>query len=61
MGGEIDPEVVTVYQGVKVYFCCEPCISTFKADPDKYIPKLPAAIQKRIRAAAKSKEGDHHD
>lgn len=24
----------------KVYFCCPPCIETFKKNPDKYIKKL---------------------
>ncbi len=27
-------------QGQKVYFCCEKCVKTFKADPDKYFEKM---------------------
>jgi YHS domain-containing protein len=51
MGGEINPEVYIEYKGVKVYFCCWGCDDKFLADPEKYIPKLPKSIQKRIRAA----------
>ncbi|OHB58322.1 MAG: hypothetical protein A2Y07_08450 [Planctomycetes bacterium GWF2_50_10] len=41
MGGKIDKNVKTEYQGKTVYFCCSGCIDTFKADPNKYIDKLP--------------------
>jgi YHS domain-containing protein len=51
MGGEINPEVYIEYKGVKVYFCCWGCDDKFLAEPEKYIPKLPEAVQQRIRAA----------
>ncbi len=51
MGGAIDPEVFTDYRGVRIYFCCPPCIDTFEGDPDQYLPALPAAIRERIAAA----------
>ncbi len=57
MGNEIDPEVYTDYRGVRVYFCCPPCIPKFEADPQQYIPKLPQVIQDRI-ASATTKEAD---
>ncbi len=41
MGGKIDKAVFTEYKGKKVYFCCPGCDKTFKADPAKYISKLP--------------------
>ena len=41
MGGPIDKNVFTEYKGKKVYFCCPGCDSKFKADPEKYIDKLP--------------------
>jgi len=41
MGGPIDKNVFTEYQGKKVYFCCAGCVDKFKADPGKYISKLP--------------------
>jgi len=41
MGNPIDKNIFVEYQGKKVYFCCPACIDTFKADPDKYIGKLP--------------------
>jgi YHS domain-containing protein len=59
MGGEIDPTVYTDYHGVRVYFCCPPCIETFEADPQEYIPELPPAVQQRIvRATAEEADGD---
>jgi len=41
MGGAIDKDIFVEYQGKKVYFCCKSCLDTFKANPEKYISKLP--------------------
>ena len=41
MGGAINKALFVEYQGKKVYFCCGGCLDTFKADPQKYIAKLP--------------------
>ena len=40
MGGTINKDVYADYEGKRVYFCCEACISTFKKDPAKYVKKL---------------------
>ena len=40
-GGAIKKDIFIEYQGKKVYFCCEACKAKFKADPQKYLPKLP--------------------
>ena len=40
MGGKIDPNVYTDYNGRRVYFCCPACDKTFKKDPAKYLAKL---------------------
>jgi YHS domain-containing protein len=40
LGGEINKDVYTDYQGQRVYFCCEGCIATFKENPDKYMHKI---------------------
>ena len=40
MGGKINKEVFSDYQGKRVYFCCPACIGEFKKDPAKYIKKL---------------------
>ena len=37
----IDKAVFTEYKGKKVYFCCPECDTKFKADPEKYVAKLP--------------------
>ena len=41
MGGAINKDIFTEYKGKKVYFCCAPCAEKFKANPEKYIAKLP--------------------
>ena len=41
VGKPIDKAVFTEYEGKKVYFCCPGCDSKFKADPEKYVAKLP--------------------
>jgi len=37
----INKNIFTEYKGKKVYFCCAGCEPKFKADPEKYIAKLP--------------------
>ncbi len=58
MGNEIVEDVYTDYLGVRIYFCCPPCIAKFNADPDQYIPKLPEQLQARIRAAREDRSDD---
>jgi YHS domain-containing protein len=41
MGGAINKDIFTEYNGKKVYFCCAPCAEKFKANPEKYLAKLP--------------------
>jgi YHS domain-containing protein len=41
MGNPIDKQYFTEYKGKKVYFCCPACIEKFKAEPEKYVAKLP--------------------
>ncbi|MCA9253064.1 MAG: efflux RND transporter periplasmic adaptor subunit [Phycisphaerales bacterium] len=59
MGGEIDPEVYTDYRGVRIYFCCPPCIEEFLADPQPHIKKLPRSLQ--LKLAANDAEEAHND
>ncbi len=40
-GNPINKNIFTEYKGQKVYFCCTGCEDKFKADPEKYISKLP--------------------
>ena len=40
-GNPINKAYFTEYKGKKVYFCCAGCDVKFKADPEKYIAKLP--------------------
>jgi YHS domain-containing protein len=41
MGGKINKEIFTEYQGKKVYFCCAQCKADFEKEPEKYLSKLP--------------------
>jgi YHS domain-containing protein len=45
MGGAIDKAIFVEYKGKKVYFCCPACVETFKANPEKYVAKLPQFVQ----------------
>ncbi|MFQ5806326.1 MAG: DUF2231 domain-containing protein [Phycisphaerae bacterium] len=39
---EADPTITTVYQGRTIAFCCDRCLGKFKADPQRYISRLPS-------------------
>ncbi|MCD6288152.1 MAG: YHS domain-containing protein [Candidatus Hydrogenedentes bacterium] len=41
VGNPIDPDIFTVYQGKKVYFCCPDCKTAFEKEPEKYLANLP--------------------
>lgn len=41
MGGAVNKNMFVEYKGKKVYFCCAGCEEKFKANPEKYIAKLP--------------------
>jgi len=41
VGQPINKAIFAEYKGKKVYFCCAGCDTKFKADPEKYIAKLP--------------------
>ena len=40
MGGKIDKNIYTDYNGRRIYFCCESCMQSFSKDPEKYLKKL---------------------
>jgi Cu(I)/Ag(I) efflux system membrane fusion protein len=42
MGGEINKDVFTDHNGMRIYFCCAGCDGEFKADPEKYLAKMKA-------------------
>jgi len=41
LGGPVDKNIFTEYQGKKVYFCCTDCKEQFEKEPEKYLSKLP--------------------
>jgi YHS domain-containing protein len=40
MGGKIDSNSYTDFQGQRIYHCCDACKATFKKDPEKYFKKI---------------------
>jgi YHS domain-containing protein len=40
MGGAINRNIYTDYEGKRIYFCCPVCIEEFKKDPQKYLQKM---------------------
>jgi len=40
MGGAINKSFYADHNGKRMYFCCNACVSGFKADPEKYLKKL---------------------
>ncbi len=40
-GNPINKALFVEYKGKKVYFCCPGCEEKFKAEPEKYVAKLP--------------------
>jgi YHS domain-containing protein len=40
MGSTVNKKIYTDYAGKRIYFCCPPCISEFKRDPEKYMKKM---------------------
>jgi len=40
MGGKIDKNVYTDYQGKRIYFCCSGCLDDFKKSPEKYLKQM---------------------
>jgi len=41
MDAPINKSIFVEYKGKKVYFCCQGCEDKFKAEPEKYLAKLP--------------------
>ena len=40
MGGVIDREVYTDYDGFRIYFCCAGCDAEFHKDPERYLSEM---------------------
>jgi YHS domain-containing protein len=50
-GKPINAEYVVEHDGQKVYFCCPNCPDAFRADPAKYLSKLPQFAAAEVEAA----------
>jgi YHS domain-containing protein len=40
LGGNINQNVYADYQGKRIYFCCDGCITQFHNNPEKYLKML---------------------
>jgi YHS domain-containing protein len=38
---EVDGDYTLVYEGRVIGFCCEDCVDKFRANPQRYLPRLP--------------------
>lgn len=56
MGGAINKDIHVEHEGKNVYFCCQACVDQFKADPAKYLDKLPQ-FQDMAETAGAAVEG----
>jgi hypothetical protein len=60
---DIAPDIFTVYQGKKVYFCCQSCKAAFEKEPQKYLAGLPqfaGAVQHEGGSSAADVSGHEH-
>ncbi len=57
---EVDPEMTISFRGKKVAFCCDTCIEKFKANPDKYLPRLPQFTSAPASGASSSDDAASH-
>ena len=64
MGGAINKSIYADHEGKRVYFCCNACVSTFKAGPAKYIKKLEDAgvtIERAPAGSAEESKAEGHE
>ncbi len=47
----VDPEITLEYEGKTVAFCCDMCWKKFKADPERYLSRLPQFVSLSVKAA----------
>jgi YHS domain-containing protein len=55
-GNKTDPNIYSLYQGKKVYFCCLSCKSAFEKNPQKYLIDLP-----QFQAGMEHSEQEQHN
>jgi uncharacterized membrane protein/YHS domain-containing protein len=51
-----DPKITTEYRGKTVAFCCDRCLAKFRADPEKYLGRLPQFADPVPQATASTHE-----
>jgi len=49
MKAPVDKNLYVDYQGVRVFFCCEGCVSGFKNDPARYLMALKKMGEKPLQ------------
>ncbi len=54
-GTEIDPAFFVDHEGERIYFCCDRCVTKFRANPDIYLATM--AAEADAAARAKEQEG----
>lgn len=59
---KVDPDITATYRGKTVAVCCDSCLGQFKADPERYIKRLPqfASVGGPEGSATMPVETTHH-
>lgn len=52
-----DSAIFTDFEGRRIYFCCNKCEKSFKADPQKYLKKMDAATDKKAEPMKEGHQG----
>ncbi|MHC4444994.1 MAG: heavy metal-binding domain-containing protein [Planctomycetota bacterium] len=58
MGGVVNPKVFSEHKGQRIYYCCPGCDRKFKADPDKYLKKMPEFSTEQVHCPITGKSID---
>lgn len=48
MGNPVNKNIYTDYNGKRIYFCCPPCPTRFKQNPEAYLQRLSQIGQEPI-------------
>ena len=52
-----DSAIFTDFEGRRIFFCCNKCEKSFKADPQKYLKKMDVATDKKAEPMKEEHQG----
>jgi len=57
---KIDPAITIEYRGKTVAFCCDLCLKKFRANPEKYVSRLPQFAEAELAEDSEQQEAAGH-